>query len=150
MLELVEQRPVIGLQPAQLVVYSPDGSKLYQVTPYWLHVSPTLKHSMSGPLSIAEVRMVLADRCPEANKLLGMMEFDEVEIAMFMRRAVDEFNEKYQPWTQFDCQTFPWRYHWSIGVAASLLRAHAIVLARNRLNYQAGGISIADDSYGDA
>ena len=136
-----------GLQTAQVVIFSPDGSKLYQATDYWLHVSPSLNHSTTGALTIQEIRMVVSDRCPEANVLMDAFEFDDEEIAMFIRRAVDEFNEKYQPPTHFTAQNFPWRFHWSLGVAGNMLRSKAIQKQRNRLAYQAGGVSIKDSDY---
>lgn len=135
-----------GLQPAQLAIYAPDGSQLYQVVPYWLHVSPTLKHGTDGPLTLAEIRMVVADRCPAGNVLMDALEFDDEEVAIFIRRAVDEFNEKYQPWTTYNCQSFPWRFHWALGAAGNMLRAAAVKIRRNQLAYQAGGVSIEDDN----
>jgi len=136
-----------GLQPAQLAIYSSDGEHLYQVVPYWLHVSPSLQHSTTGPLTLMEVRMVVADQCPEANVLMDALEFSDEEIAIFIRRAVDEFNEKYQPPTHYTPQTFPWRFHWSLGVAGSMLRSKAIQIRRNELHYQAGGVTVQDDEH---
>jgi hypothetical protein len=78
---------------------------------------------------------------------MDALEFDDEEIAIFIRRCVDEFNEKYQPPTRYNSRTFPWRYHWSLGVAGNLLRAKAVQIRRNELHYQAGGVSVKDDEH---
>lgn len=139
-----------GLMPAQLTIYNELGTALYQITPYWLHIRPSLNLSRAGSLTLMEVRMVLADACPSQNKLLDALEFSDEEIAIFIRRAVDEFNEKYEPRTTYTCLTFPWRYHWSLATAGYALRAKAIQLERNNLTYSAGGVTVNDDDYANS
>ena len=111
-----------GIFHAQLGIFD-NSNSLLQATPYWLCVEPNLSHyNPTGPISIAEVRLILRDVCPEQNFLIDDVEFSDTEIAYCITRPVDEFNEKYQPKTQFTPSTFPFRFHWAS--ATEIGRAH--------------------------
>lgn len=97
-----------------------------------------------GPPSIAEVRLHLRDY-PENNLLLDEYEFDEAEIAMAAERCIMYFNELMPPiQRKFSTRNFPFRYHWLEGITYYLFMIAANWHRRNRLPYQAGGVSVDD------
>jgi hypothetical protein len=95
-------------------------------------------------LSIAEIRIAMRDRCPEANFLIDDVEFSNEEIAFCIRRPVDYWNETPPPLRVFTPGNFPFRYHWCEATIAQLLRIGAIWYSRNHLTYQAAGVSVND------
>lgn len=129
-----------------------DGGWLTETWPIYLAVEPNAFQSLSGygPLSIAELRLGLLDLFGtdegSFSSLLDGTEFSDVEIAHAIRRAVDLWNETPPPVAYYTPQNFPYRYWWSIGASAILLRMGAARYRRNRLAYSAGGVSIDDQS----
>lgn len=99
-----------------------------------------------GPPTLAEVRLHLRD-FPETNLLLDDYEFDGAEVALASERCVMFFNESMPPISRkFDTWNFPYRYHWLEGVCYYLFTIAANWHRRNRLPYQAGGVSVDDTS----
>lgn len=104
-----------------------------------------------GPLTIPEIRLALLDLetttggAPFSN-LLDDVEFQEVEIVHAMRRVVDKWNETPPPVNRHTPASFPYRYWWLQGTCAHLLLMGAARYRRNRLDYQAGGVAINDQS----
>lgn len=156
-----------GLFLGELVVFIPDeegGSSSsveeaatgYCATdvryrlPCYVEVAPNLANnsqwaSCAGPLTIAEIRLAIRDKCVEDNFLLDNVEFSDTEIAWAIRRPVEYWNE--QPPPLRPCYTpanFPYRYNWTIGVIGELLRIAGPHYERNRLRYSAGGLSVDD------
>jgi len=118
--------------------------------PCYVEVIPNLANntywaSCSGPLTIAEIRLAIRDKCVEDNFLLDNVEFSDTEIAWAIRRPVEYWNE--QPPPLRPCYTpanFPYRYNWTVGVIGELLRIAGPHYERNRLRYSAGGLSVDD------
>jgi hypothetical protein len=114
----------------------------------YLYVDPgifgVLSGVVSGPPSLAEIRLHLADY-PEVNLLLDNYEFDEAEIAFAAVRCIQYFNEL-PPiiLRRFDTKTFPFRYNWLNGICHNLFLMRCNYFRRNKLPYQAGGLSIDD------
>lgn len=107
-----------------------------------------------GPVTIPDLRMALLDNNDGAdgapfNNLLTDVEFSDVELATAIRRVVDLWNETPPNVYIFTTGTFPYRYWWMIGATAIILRAGAARYRRNRLAYQAGGVSVDDQSKAD-
>ena len=97
-----------------------------------------------GPPSLAEIRLHLRDY-PECNLLLDDYEFDAAEITLAIERCVMYFNETLPPISRyFDTKNFPYRYHWLEGISYYLFTIAANWFRRNRLPYQAGGVSVDD------
>ena len=141
--------PGPGIFVANLLVYDEDLDNLFHVTKYWFVVEATLdsaytQHTHHGPITVAEVRLLLRDQCPEQNLLLDDFEFDDSQILACMRHPIDEFNEKYQPTTTFVMRNFPFRYHWLRATMAMLLEIAAHGYMRDHLPYSAGGVSVDD------
>jgi hypothetical protein len=118
--------------------------------PCYVEVIPNLANNAywatcSGPLTIAEIRLAIRDKCVEDNFLLDNVEFSDTEIAWAIRRPVEFWNE--QPPPLRPCYTpanFPYRYNWTVGVIGELLRIAGPHYERNRLRYSAGGLSVDD------
>ncbi|RIZ71263.1 MAG: hypothetical protein D0530_04875 [Methylococcales bacterium] len=130
-----------GIFFAQVAIFDTDGN-LMQSTPYWLSVEHTVQTESNGPISIAEVRLILRDVCPDQNFLLDDVEFSDTEIAFCIIRPIDEFNETYQPKTSYTASTFPWRSHWLNAASGYLMRMAANSYARNYLDYGVSGAQI--------
>lgn len=107
-----------------------------------------------GALTIPYVRYALLDTQNGTagapfNNLLDDVEFTDSEIMYSINRVVDRWNETPPPVCRYDSQTFPYRYWWTQGAVAQLLLMGAARYRRNRLDYQAGGIAINDQSKAD-
>lgn len=112
---------------------------------FYIEVAPTnFVANSGGPVSIAEIRMELMDTCPDANYLLDELEFTDADILHAIRKAVDVFNELPPPIGGYPYDTFPFRAHWMKASVGFLLQAVAHKYRRNRLQYSAGGVTIAD------
>jgi hypothetical protein len=107
-----------------------------------------------GFITDADVRIYLRDNDPEANKLIGDLEFSPEEIRTAWTLTVDRWNEWPPNVGIFTVDTFPYRYHLLMGVSANLLTIAASRYRRNNLVYNVPGGSINDQdkagSYGDA
>jgi hypothetical protein len=101
--------------------------------------------SVTGPPSLAEIRLHLRDSSPAEQRLIDTVTFDNAEIAACIRRPVDYFNEINPPILQrFSTQDFPFRYYWLEGIKVSLFRLAAEYYRKNHLQYQAGGVAVDD------
>lgn len=112
---------------------------------FYIEVAPTnFVTNTGGPISIAEVRMELMDTCPDANYLLDELEFTDADILHAIRKAVDVFNELPPPIGGYPYDAFPFRANWMKAAAGFLLQTVSHKYRRNRLQYSAGGVTIAD------
>ena len=114
---------------------------------FMLYLEPSLFHptQLTGPPSLAELRLSLRDSSPTENRLLDSVTFDDAELGLAVMRCVQYFNETNPPLTpQFDTKNFPWRYHWCLGASGLLFRMLAEYYRKNELAYSAAGISVDD------
>jgi len=132
-----------GLFPAQLGVYNEDEEILF-TQPYWLMVNPGMDYQTYGPITIPEVRLMLRDSCPDQNFLIDDFEFTDDQIVACIRLPIDEFNEKYQPKTNYSPSNFPHRFHWLRAATGYLMEIASKGYIRNHLDYSAGGVSVQD------
>lgn len=132
-----------GLYPAQLGVYN-EADEILFTQGYWLMVNPGLDYRSWGPITIPEVRLMLRDSCPEQNFLIDDVEFTDDQIVACIRLPVDEFNEKYQPKTNYGASNFPFRFHWLRATTGYLMEIAAKGYIRNHLDYSAGGVNVQD------
>lgn len=95
-------------------------------------------------LTDVDVRIWLRDNDPEANLLLDDFEFTSEEIRSAMTLTVDFWNDQPPYLRNLDYTRFPWRSRLLCGTAANLLFMAAHRFRRNALQYNAGGMSIAD------
>jgi len=130
------------LQDASLEVIAQYDIYLY------IEKSLTSAERTNNTITIPEVRILLLDRCPADNPLLDDLEFSDSEIAFAIRRPVDEWNERppHLMNAQYTPATFPYRYYWMEATAGELLKMASRNLLRNKLDYQAAGLSINDKS----
>jgi hypothetical protein len=144
-----DTRRIPGIFCANLIAYDPDGELIYQLTKYWFMVMPTMDASYSqmshyDSITIPEIRLMLREVCPEQNFLLDDYEFDDSQIVACMRLPIDEFNEKYQPKSNYTMATFPFRFHWLRATTGYLMDIASRGYARDHLPYTAGGVSVDD------
>lgn len=102
-------------------------------------------------LSIPDVRYAILDTQNGTggapfNNLLDDVEFTDAEIIFAMRRIIDKWNQTPPLVSPFSSSNFPFRYWWLQGTVAQLLLMGAARYRRNRLDYQAGGVAINDQS----
>lgn len=112
----------------------------------YVEVTPSLNSAqICGPLTIAEIRAAIRDRCAEDNYLLDRVEFQDGDILFAIRRPVDWWNETVpQGISTYSYSTFPFRYHWLDAVIGELLRIAGLQLSRNRMQLNGGGITSDD------
>jgi hypothetical protein len=100
--------------------------------------------NMGGPPTIQEIRFALMDRETE-NDLLQSVEFDDADILEAIRWPVFQFNETPPNLGfQYNCNTFPFRYHWIQAITARLLLAAAHHYVRNKMQASSGGLTVDD------
>lgn len=104
--------------------------------------------NMRGPPTLEEIRFHLRDRAAE-NDLLQAVEFDDAEILEAIRRPVMEFNETPPPICHFNCNNFPYRYHWLNAIVAELLRVAAHHYVRNKMETVGSGLRVDDKNKND-
>lgn len=102
--------------------------------------------NMVGPPSFAEIRLHLRDSDPGENLLLDGYSFDDAEIAFAIKRPVEYWNEMPPPVRTFTTRSFPFRYHWLMGIAGELFLIAAEGYRKNHLAYSAAGVSIDDQA----
>ena len=115
--------------------------------PCYLEVRESLERmdGFPSPMSIAEVRLAIRDKCREDNFLLDNVEFSDTEIAWAIRRPIEYWNEVPPPLRPlYTPGTFPFRYYWLYGIIGELLSIATPGLGRNTQVYSAAGLSFDD------
>ena len=95
-------------------------------------------------LTELDVRIWMRDNDPGSNLLLDDLEFSPEEIRHAMTLAVDYWNEQPPALRNYDYTKFPFRFALLNGTAANLMFMAGMRFRRNALQYNAGGLSIAD------
>lgn len=112
----------------------------------YLAINPGAGESCSGPgiPAIPEIRMFLRDYAQE-NELLDAVDFDVSEMAFAASMCINEWNEIPPPdGPRYTTESFPFRYHWLLGIVSKLFRIADEHYTRNSLKYDAGGKSLDD------
>lgn len=104
--------------------------------------------SSVNPLTVAEVREFLMDRCPEDNRLLFDTQFTDEQIINAMVLPIEEWNDTPPFIERFTPVTFPWHRPLTIGTASYLLESQALNQLRNQANYQTGNVTVNDSDKG--
>ncbi|MFA5572410.1 MAG: hypothetical protein WDA42_04825 [Candidatus Bathyarchaeia archaeon] len=102
----------------------------------------------NGPPNIADIRLSLRDSDPFESELLSTNTYNLVEICHAATRAIQIYNEMPPSLNTFRKTTcnFPHRSLWTQGTQALLFDALIEQYRKNRLPYQAGGVSIDDQN----
>lgn len=103
-------------------------------------------HQAAGPPSITEIRMHLRDTDPSESFLLDNLAFSDEEIMLATYLPVQYWNEIPPPIEMHNTATFPYRYHWLMGIAGQLFLMAAEQQRRNNLTYAAGGVQVNDQN----
>jgi hypothetical protein len=99
---------------------------------------------LEGPPSLQEIRLSIRDY-PTHNLLLDDVEFRGVEILQAITRPIRNFNEFPPPISRkYSTNDFPWKEHWLRGIHGYLYQMAEAWYRRNRLNTNAGGVSVDD------
>ena len=100
-----------------------------------------------GPPSPDEIRLTLRDNAAADNYLLDNVEFDGAEIAQAVLRPIQYWNEIPPPLNPaMTTKNFPFKEMWLKGIQAYLYRMASNTYRRNRLAYNAGGVSVDDQN----
>ena len=137
--------PLNGIWVGEFRVLDAEGNKVERF-PAWVEVTGTLDDKQNyRPLSVAEIRLSVRDRCAEDNFLLDNFEWSDDEIMFAITRPVDWWNEMAPNGVpRYTYTSFPFRYHWLDAVIGELLKMAGLHLSRNRMNLTAGGINTDD------
>lgn len=139
---------LMGRSGIWLMVFSiqtASGDTLFAGDAY-LAINPNPGESCSGPgiPAIPEIRMFLRDYAQE-NELLDAVDFDVSEMAFAAGMCVNEWNEIPPPdGPRYTTESFPYRYHWLLGIVSKLFRIADEHYTRNAMKYEAGGKSLDD------
>lgn len=99
----------------------------------------------NGIPTLQEMRLFIRDTYPEENLLLDGRAFSDEEIAASMERAIRYYNEVPPRLEELmTTQNFPYRHHLIEGTLGQLYLIAAEDCRKNSLQYQAGGLSVAD------
>ena len=116
--------------------------------PCWLLIKKSIESRCgTAPITVAEVRAYLLDRCGD-NALLGEMQCSDDEILNAMRLAIEEWNTTPPLIHAFTTTNFPYRYPWLICTCSHVLRSLSIKQSRNAASFQAGTVMVNDSDKG--
>lgn len=135
-----------GVFLAQLLIYSVDGTQLLFVTDYYINVDPVGVYH--GTVTIPEIRMHVMDVCPAQNDLLETFEYSDTNIAVAIQSTIDYYNGLTAQGSNWTSSSLPAeaRYFFKQGVAGLLMKTRAHQMLRNALPYNAGGVSLDENS----
>lgn len=101
--------------------------------------------SPKGPPSLQEIRLYLRDTSRHESLLLEDRAFEDSEIMAAMERALRYWNETPPDLGRpASTHNFPYRHHLIEGTLGQLFMIAAEDYRKNSLQYQAGGLSVAD------
>lgn len=117
-----------------------DAGGLISVEPgLWGNTNDT-----GGPPTLQEIRYAIMDRAEE-NTLLRAVEFDDSDILEAIRWPVQQFNELTPNLgIRYNCNNFPFKYHWVQAVVGRLLLAAVNHYMRNKMQATSGGLTVDD------
>lgn len=134
-----------GVWYAEFKTYKADGTLTHDY-----RTQVCIRKGMDGscdsdPNTITpmDVRLALMDVSPEANKLIDDLEFSDTLILAAVQRCIDEWEET--PPTlgvHFNSRTFPFREHLIKGVVGYLMQQISYKYTRNRMQYNAAGLTL--------
>lgn len=104
---------------------------------------------VNGSISIAELRMMVRDKCAMDNFLLDNVEFTDTEIAWAIRRPIDLWNDHPPQISRYTPATFPYRYYWLNAAVGELLMMVGANNQRNHLSYAAANLAVNDKDGGE-
>jgi hypothetical protein len=100
--------------------------------------------NMSGPPTIGEIRFAIMDH-QEENDLLRAVEFNDADILESIRWPVFQFNETPPDLgRRYNCNNFPFKYHWIQAIIGRLLTAASHHYVRNKMLASSGGLNVDD------
>lgn len=132
-----------GVWYAEFLTYEDD--KLVGNYRSYLCIRKGMTGSQDGPEGITalDVRLAVMDTSPEANQLLDDLEFSDMMIYHAVERAINEWNET-PPMLEahFNATNFPWKEHLIKGAVGFLMQEVAYRYNRNRMQYNAAGLTL--------
>lgn len=132
-----------GVWYAEFLTY--QGDALVANYRAYLCIRKGMTGSTDGPNTITalDVRLAVMDTSPEANQLLDDLEFSDMMIYHAIERAINEWNETPPDLEhRFDATTFPWVEHLIKGAVGYLMQEVAYRYNRNRMQYNAAGLTL--------
>lgn len=95
-------------------------------------------------LTVEDLRTFIRDR-PELNTLIGKEETNDAGLSGAISDALDDWNNT-PPFTiNYTVDNFPFKSLLKIGAVIFVLKSVGILMSRNHLTYNDGGISIEKD-----
>lgn len=102
---------------------------------------------LTGPPTVAEVRLFLRDSSPAESFLLDAVKFADEEIAYAIQLPIMYWNEIPPPLSPlYTTANFPYRYHWLVAITGYLFMMAAEQHRANNLQYTAGGTAVNDQN----
>ena len=140
-----------GIYDAEFAVSATSGGAVLFTNLFDLLVERSLVGTglvSAGPPTRSEIRLRIRDSSRVENRLLDIRAFDDAELAMAIRAAVDDWNDE-PPMLRrytYGVNSYPHRSKWFDGIIA---RLHLLVgeeQLRNELEVSAGGIQVNDQN----
>jgi hypothetical protein len=132
----------------EVAILNADGTPFY-IYPCYLYIersSWAADGKVSGPPLIDAIRLSLRDSDMYENLLIEHNDFDIAEIAAATVRTVQFWNEQPPPVSRilFSTKTMPFQDIWLEGIQLFLFQMAEEHYRRNKLPYQAGGLTTDD------
>ena len=140
-----------GVWYAEFKTYKADGTLPHDYRAYVEIRKGTDGSCDSDPntITVLDVRMAIMDVSPEANQLLDDLEFSDVQILAAVQRCIDEWEETPPSLgIHYNSRTFPYREHLIKGVVGYLMQQIAYKYTRNRMQYNAAGLTLDTNDKG--
>jgi hypothetical protein len=116
----------------------------------WVVVDKHINPVPDNYMDINSVRMQFADVCALDNKMLESLEISSGDIASSVCRCLEQWRDTAPRVSSYTGSNFPYPEILRNGVLYTLLQSLWTFLERNRMNYQAGGVTVDLESRANA
>ena len=109
----------------------------------WFSFFCRIERKTNVAVTIEILRDFIRDQ-PELNTLIGEKETEDTGLTTAIEDAIDDWNNT-PPFTTVTVDNFPYKSLLKIGATVFVLKSAGIMMSRNHLTYNDGGISIEKD-----
>ena len=124
------------------IVHRNSEGKDVAVYNAYVVVDSSTEPQRDNHLEVNSVRTQFADLCEDDNKMLDGLEIGVGDIAEAVERCLQQWNDTAPRVSTYYGDNFPWPETLRNGVLAMLLQSVCTLMDRNRMTYQAEGVSV--------
>lgn len=131
-----------GYYRAQVARWSTDKDNIDDIYHCWVVVDKQLNPTPDRFMDINSIRSQFADVCSLDNKMLESLEVSAGDIAAAVCRCLEQWRDTAPRVSSYNGYNFPYPEILRNGVLYTLIQSLWTFLERNRMQYQAGGVSV--------